>query len=125
MSQEFATADMCNPTSRPERVAVVGGGGYVGWHIVKRLLQNGHSVAVMDLGLMPEAKKFVEDRGTSQSAITFFRVSTVILFFLIVKKTSLKCSFFCIKDHQLRKAFPNLLKAIKLTCRPNSADFVG
>ncbi|OQV17949.1 Short-chain dehydrogenase/reductase family 42E member 1 [Hypsibius exemplaris] len=65
---------MCNPSGMNERVAVVGGGGYVGWHIVQRLLRNGHPVAIIDLGMMPEARKFVESRGAALPPITFFRV---------------------------------------------------
>ncbi|GAU97374.1 hypothetical protein RvY_08685-2 [Ramazzottius varieornatus] len=53
-----------------DRVAVVGGGGYVGWHIVLRLVGCGHSVAIMDLGLFPEAREAV----SANKSITFFRV---------------------------------------------------
>ena len=66
---------MCNPSIRQERVAVVGGGGYVGWNIVRRLVKNGHPVAIVDLGMMPEVKLFLESHGKAQPPITFFRVS--------------------------------------------------
>ena len=57
-----------------DRVAVVGGGGYVGWRIVQRLLGDGHPVGIMDLGLLPEAR----EAASTNKSIAFFRVSATL-----------------------------------------------
>lgn len=58
------------------KCAVIGGGGYVGWSIVLQLLRKDYPVAILDLGLMPEAKKFIANRGEhALPLLKFFRVS--------------------------------------------------